>query len=149
LRAHWTLSQRLPAALEGQDLDLVGVVAAMPQRSESGLRFRFEVSSATLRGQAVRLPPLVYLAWYDGAGAAYSQSLAGVTTPQALPSVQAGERWQWRVRLKAPHGHMNPGGFDYELWLWEQGLQATGYVRAGSRDPPPVRLAQTAAHPVE
>ena len=128
---------------------MVGVVAAMPQRSESGLRFRFEVSSATLRGQAVRLPPLVYLAWYDGTAAPYSQSLAGVSAPQAFPSVQAGERWQWRVRLKAPHGHMNPGGFDYELWLWEQGLQATGYVRAGSHDPQPVRLAQTATHPVE
>ena len=39
------------------------------------------------------------------------------------------------VRLKAPHGHINPHGFDYELWLWEQGVQATGYVRAGPARP--------------
>jgi competence protein ComEC len=37
-----------------------------------------------------------------------------------------GERWQLTLRLKAPHGGSNPFGFDYELWLWEQGLQATG-----------------------
>ena len=42
-----------------------------------------------------------------------------------------------------------PFGFDYELWLWEQGLQATGYVRAGAKDPLPQRLAQTQRHPVE
>jgi competence protein ComEC len=44
-------------------------------------------------------------------------AIDGVTAQQAVPLVQAGERWQWRVRLKAPHRHMNPGGFDYELWL--------------------------------
>jgi competence protein ComEC len=53
------------------------------------------------------------------------------------------------VRLKAPHGNLNPHGFDYELWLWEQGVQATGYVRSGLKDPLPQRLAVTAWHPVE
>ena len=53
------------------------------------------------------------------------------------------------VRLKAPHGASNPYGFDYELWLWEQDLQASGYVRAGPRDPAPQRLARTVWHPVE
>ncbi len=65
------------------------------------------------------------------------------------PELRAGERWQMNVRLKAPHGNSNPHGFDYELWLWEQGLQATGYVRAGPNDPPPQRLADTWRHPVE
>jgi competence protein ComEC len=45
------------------------------------------------------------------------------------------------VRLKAPHGARNPHGFDQELWLWEHGLQAVGYVRNGWRDAPPERLA--------
>ena len=53
------------------------------------------------------------------------------------------------VRLKAPHGTSNPHGFDYELWLWEQGLQATGYVRSGPRDVPAQQLGQTWSHPVE
>jgi competence protein ComEC len=60
-----------------------------------------------------------------------------------------GERWRMTVRIKAPHGSFNFQGFDYELWLWEQGVQATGYVRAGARDVPPQRLQATLAHPVE
>ena len=43
--------------------------------------------------------------------------------------VKAGERWQFLVRLKPPHGFMNPGGFDYEGWLFQRGVHATGYVR--------------------
>src|SRR2546422_7595132 len=39
--------------------------------------------------------------------------------------------------------------FDYELWLWEQGIQATGYVRAGPHDAPPSRLSSSWEHPVE
>jgi competence protein ComEC len=56
--------------------------------------------------------------------------------------MRAGERWQMTVRLKAPHGNINPHGFDYELALWEQGVQATGAVRAGVRDQPPQRLTE-------
>ena len=43
--------------------------------------------------------------------------------------LRAGERWQLRVRLKRPHGTVNPHGFDVEAWLLENGLRATGYVR--------------------
>ncbi|MEM7258791.1 MAG: DNA internalization-related competence protein ComEC/Rec2, partial [Pseudomonadota bacterium] len=31
--------------------------------------------------------------------------------------------------LRAPHGFRNPGGFDYEKWLFQQRIVATGYVR--------------------
>ena len=47
----------------------------------------------------------------------------------ALPVLHAGERWRLTVRLKRPHGNVNPHGFDYEGWLLEQGVRATGYVR--------------------
>jgi competence protein ComEC len=32
------------------------------------------------------------------------------------------------LRLKRPHGLVNPHGFDYEAWLLERGIRATGYV---------------------
>jgi competence protein ComEC len=41
----------------------------------------------------------------------------------------SGERWQLAVRLKRPHGFSNPGGFDFEQWLFQQRIRATGYVR--------------------
>jgi len=43
--------------------------------------------------------------------------------------VASGERWQFAVRLKRPHGFSNPGGFDFERWLFQQRIRATGYVR--------------------
>ena len=44
--------------------------------------------------------------------------------------VKPGESWKFTVRLKRPHGNANPHAFDYEVWLLERGIRATGYVRA-------------------
>lgn len=150
-------SAALNPALEGRDIEVTGRVLAMPQHGEDGVRFRLGIESARLDGRAVTLPPQILLGWYSGfAGreaAAPAQdadpfeaALALQRQPQTL---RAGERWRMTVRLKAPHGNSNPHGFDYELWLWEQGLQATGYVRAGVHDAPPVRLSSSWRHPIE
>jgi competence protein ComEC len=50
---------------------------------------------------------------------------------QRLPVVRPGQRWEFTVRLRLPHGHANPDGFDYEAWLLSEGVRATGYVRPG------------------
>jgi competence protein ComEC len=146
LRASHFIARGLDPALEGRDLLVTGVVAAMPQRNETGVRFRLEVEAATAAGAPVRVVPQVYLGWYGGAMAVAS---GGFDLQRQPADLRAGERWRMSVRLKAPHGNSNPHGFDYELWLWEQGLQATGYVRAGLRDPEPRRIADTWRHPVE
>jgi competence protein ComEC len=146
LHAQWKLPSIDPA-LEGQDLELVGVVQAMPQKLDMGWRFRFRVEQArSVRdGQSVWLPESTVLGWYGREGVTDSGwSLSPMPEP-----VQAGERWRLRARLKAPHGNLNPGGFDHELWLWEQGIRATGSVRTGPGDPPPVRLVQTWSYPVQ
>jgi competence protein ComEC len=74
------------------------------------------------------------LSWYRAAG---WQEIGEGDEEESLPPQppRAGERWQLRVRLKRPHGHVNPGGFDYEGWLLERDIRATGYVRAPSRKP--------------
>lgn len=147
-------SLAIDPALEGQDLDVVGVVQAMPQRQDVGWRFRFRIEQAwrvEKSGQSravdldTELPPQVYLGWYGQDGTQDS----GWNTSALPEPVKAGERWRLRVRLKAPHGHLNPRGFDYELWLWEQNIRATGYVRAGVKDPSPERLTSTWRHPIE
>jgi len=146
----WAMS----ASLEGQELDVVGVVQAMPQRQDLGWRFRFRIEQAWRVDAAGvvqpvdlsrDLPALAYLGWY-AQDAAHDSGWQLTALPEP---VQAGERWRLRVRLKAPHGHMNPRGFDYELWLWEQGIHATGHVRTRAKDPPPVRLGRTWMHPIE
>lgn len=135
----------LNPALEGRTLQVVGIVANLPQRMEDSARFRFEVESARdSDGALVQLPPQLLLGWY---GNRLNGSDDKVQAPPA--DLRPGDRWQLAVRLKAPHGHINPHGFDYELWLWEQGLQATGYVRNGAKDAAPQWLGHTWAHPVE
>ncbi|MBA3772849.1 MAG: DNA internalization-related competence protein ComEC/Rec2 [Ramlibacter sp.] len=147
LRACAFAAQALDPAMEGRDVTVVGIVAAMPQRNETGVRFRLRVESASVGGAPVRLVPQLYLGWYGGATTA--DGGGRLELQRQAPDLRAGERWQMNVRLKAPHGNSNPHGFDYELWLWDQGLQATGYVRAGLHDPAPRRIAPTGLHPVE
>jgi competence protein ComEC len=150
LRAGAFSAQSLTPSLEGRNLEVSGEVAAMPQRNESGLRFRFDVDTATLDGQAVHLPKRLELAWYSGVFARGDGPGELQGELQRVPApLQAGQRWQFTVRLKAPHGAINPHGFDYELWQWEQGVQATGYVRAGIKDPLPQHLGDSWQHPVE
>ena len=127
-------------------MDVQGVVVDLPQPQAAGVRFRLEPESALLDGQAVTLPALLDVGWYKGWG---SSAGGGLELQRQPVLVRPGERWRLRLRLKAPHGNINPHGFDYELYLWEQGVQATGYVRAGSQDPLPELLEDTWRHPLD
>ena len=158
LRATVFLADALNPALEGRDVVVTGVVTNLPQRNEAAVRFRLQIEAAALNGAPVRVPPRMDVGWYGGAyaagpAAALGADLKAGPAPVAAlnrvpPTVVAGERWQMTLRLKAPHGARNPNGFDYELWLWDQGVQATAYVRAGTKDLPPSRLGTTWSYPV-
>ncbi|WP_137919602.1 DNA internalization-related competence protein ComEC/Rec2 [Hydrogenophaga sp. 2FB] len=137
LRAVHFATHALDLALQGIDIEVTGRVASLPQRSAQGERFELVVESARRAGEAVRVPERLQLSWYGG------------PTTTASPGLRAGERWRFTVRLRSPHGNANPHGFDRERWLWEQGIQATGYVRNGPRDPAPLRLGATWWHPVD
>ena len=118
LVAQHYLADDLPTELEGQDLIATGVIDSLPYRFERGLRFNLALEAATTPdGATVRLPSRLALSWYA--------EPRGPRVPALLP----GERWQFALRLKRPHGNANPDGFDYEAWLLEQKLRATGSVR--------------------
>ncbi|MBX3607092.1 MAG: DNA internalization-related competence protein ComEC/Rec2 [Piscinibacter sp.] len=138
-RASLRLAELLPAELEGQDLVLTGVVASLPQTGPNGLRFRFAVEQAEAAGRPVALPAVVSLGWYTG-----FHEDATLSAPQA--ALRAGQRWRFGVRLRQPHGQLNPHGYDLELALFEQGVRAVGAVRDR---PVPERLADGVAAPVE
>ncbi|HEX7864607.1 MAG TPA: DNA internalization-related competence protein ComEC/Rec2 [Variovorax sp.] len=144
----------LDPALEGHDLRVIGVVSEMPQRNEAGTRFRLDVESASwsdpdVAGQPA-VPDRIALGWYSEGSSLWSRaSESRMPSTDASGSPHAGERWQLTVRLRAPHGNRNPHGFDSELWMWEQGLHASGHVRTGSRDAAPVLVASTWRHPIE
>ena len=119
--AHWRLTEELPAQWEGRDVEVIGVIASLPQPFERGVRFEFETETRLTPGAVV--PRRLLLSWYGGYGAGEMQDVA---------QVRAGERWRLNLRLRKPHGNANPHGFDYEAWLLERGIRATGYVRPGA-----------------
>ncbi|MDB5797682.1 MAG: internalization-related competence protein ComEC/Rec2 [Paucimonas sp.] len=118
LLAQQRLATALPLEAEGRDIDLVGIVDSLPQRFERGVRFHFRIEQAAT---TAALPPRIALSWY-----ASDEDQAG------MRAIAPGERWQLRARLRRPHGNANPHGFDYEAWLLEQNVRATGYVRPGN-----------------
>lgn len=114
------LADRLPESLEGVDIPVIGTIADLPRQDEKQGRFDFIVSEAP-----PKLPKKLKLSWYF--------------PDQTL---KAGQHWSFTVKLKRPHGTLNPGGFDYERWLFIEGVGATGYVRPY---PKPVLLQQDSA----
>jgi competence protein ComEC len=148
-RAHLYLANTLDPALEGRDIVVVGTLVAMPQPGELATRLRLDVQSAQLEGQPIHIPPRIELSWYQGTLWSAGPDGTPDAALQRTADLRAGDRWRLQVRLRAPHGHLNPHGFDYELMLWERGVQATGYVRAGPRDLAPQRLARGWRYPVE
>jgi competence protein ComEC len=126
--AQHRLADRLAPGLEGRDLEVVGVVASLPAPGERSLRFEFEPEFAQGIAPAA-LPQRILLSWY--------RSPRLEDQPAVLEgAVHPGERWRFTVRLRRPHGLANPHGFDYEAWLLEKGVGATGYVRSAGKGPP-------------
>lgn len=109
LRAQWVLEDRWPESLAGTDVLVRGTICEFPKRDADALRILLVTEAAP------PLPQRLHLGWYD-----------------APSAVRPGERWQFRVRLKPPRGLSNPGGFDFEQWLYRRGIGATGYVRPSS-----------------
>jgi len=124
--AQHRLSDALPSAWQGVDIEVTGVVAELPRQREGGLSFAFDVEDVLTHGAHV--PAHILLSTYDNG--------------RPLP-VKAGERWKFTVRLKQPHGTANPYGFDFEAWMLERNLRASGYVRPNGN----ARLADLAQTP--
>ncbi len=109
VRAGWLADTHLPERLAGQDLLVRGVVCDFPRSDPQSLRFVLETER---QPPGSPVPARIHLSWYDQA-----------------PPIRPGERWQLRVRLRPPRGLRNPGGFDFEQWLYVRGIGASGYVR--------------------
>lgn len=112
--AWWDAAERLearwPTARHGELHWVTGHIDSLPEVSDGSLRFQFQTAS---QSQTVRV------SWYE---------------PEAMP--QAGECWRLQLKMRAPRGLSNPGGFDYEAWLFREGIDATAYIREAQRCSP-------------
>lgn len=135
LHAAFTLAGQLPPALEQHDITVSGRVLDLPQNEARRTRFVLQVDcdatqQAQLRGKRLQL------AWYDdyrySSGVQSSaMSLSGTLQYVRPPRyrLHAGSRWQMKVKLRAPRGLRNPGGFDGEKQALADRIAATGYLR--------------------
>ena len=118
LRADLLLSDNLERELEGKTIVASGQVASLVASNHSdstvsSLQFEFRIDELrSLEGEVLESPSKVRLRWY-----------------KSNKTPKAGEYWQLSIHLKRPYGFMNPGGFDYEGWLFQKHIRATGYVR--------------------
>ena len=129
LVAQQILAEALPEHLVGQDLLIEGQVASLPVVGAHHVRFEFAVQQARSGATPVTVPGRIRLNWYRS---------------ETVP--KAGETWRLLVRLKQPHGFRNPGGFDYEAWLYQHRIRATGYVRQADLNQ---RLASDGSYPLQ
>jgi len=112
----WTLwrlevmfAQKLPIAIQNNNININGIIINLPQSNHYRWRFDF-VPKPTAKWQN---PGIIRLSWYG-------------KPPQAL---RPGQHWQLTVRLKPARGLINPGVFDYSKYLFINRIMATGYIR--------------------
>lgn len=122
LHASMVLSAQLPPSWEQRDISVEGRVVGLPQPELRRTRFQFRVDDAATQPEPLR-GKLLQLSWYDDYEA---------TEPGPRTQLQAGARWKFHVRVRAPRGLANPGGFDSERHALAQRIAATGYIREPS-----------------
>ncbi|MEP5765572.1 MAG: DNA internalization-related competence protein ComEC/Rec2 [Halieaceae bacterium] len=113
------LQSRLPSQMEDTALEVIALVLEPPARrtfSHGGSRQRFPatlelLSCPVASGDCPQQLKPVLLSYYGD------------------KPIKAGERWRFTVKLKQPRGLSNPGSFNYESWLAQNAVVATGYAR--------------------
>lgn len=108
-QAQRLLAERWPESRHNEERWVTGHVVSLPE-----LREREGELTAKFLFQPLddALPERIRVSWYGDADA-----------------VAGAECWNLQLRLKTPHGSFNPGAFDYEAWLFRQGIAATATVK--------------------
>ena len=109
------LNDDLPSDWQQKSINIVGVIATLPEITEKGERFQFDVENTLTQG--LKVPKHISLNFYGETHA-----------PNVVNHFHAGERWQFTVRLKRPHTTYNPHGYDFEGWALENNIRATGSI---------------------
>jgi len=113
-----SLDHRLAKSFESQPLRVQGRIIGLPQYHGDKLQFYLRPISmhkekdSVLLVEAEHLPRKIKLSWFH-----------------SREKLQSGEFVDFTVKLKRPNGFMNPAGFDYETWLFANGVDAVGYVK--------------------
>ncbi|WP_132999519.1 DNA internalization-related competence protein ComEC/Rec2 [Luteimonas arsenica] len=119
LHAGASLGGQLPASQARGDFTVSGRVTGLPEVDAKRTRFQFRVDDDPALPDALRGARL-RLSWYDNE---WSDEAS------RRYELQPGAEWRLQLRLRAPRGLRNPGGFDAERHAMAARIVATGYVR--------------------
>lgn len=113
-------NMQLPDKLDKKEFLIRGSVIGLLKSQDQRHRFKFSIDSIKLSsleaGYNAKLPSLnpVLLSWYGD--------------HELKKDIKTGTDWQFLVRLRKPRGMLNQNGFDYQAWLFQNSISATGYI---------------------
>jgi competence protein ComEC len=107
---HWQYSLQLSSEQTSQPVQIIGEVNSLVI-TEKNIRFNIKVTH--IADQHLLFTKIFRLSWREPAW-----------------QVQQGQRVKLWVKVKPPHGLANEAGFNYQQWLFSEGINATGYVKS-------------------
>ncbi len=117
------LEQRLPLSKNRMLLAVEGTVSSLPVSDAYSTSFIFVPDKAY-----GLIPPRIRVSWFNQRpGQVSGQAIRS----DALPRIQAGERWRLQLELRSPRSRVNFHGTDTERWYFTDGIGALGYVQKG------------------
>jgi competence protein ComEC len=106
---HWPYSLQLSSEQTSRPVQIIGTVSSLVT-AEQNIRFNLNVTQ--IDGQHLFFAKTFRLSWRDPAW-----------------KVQQAQQVKLLVKVKPPHGLANEAGFNYQQWLFSEGITATGYVK--------------------
>lgn len=116
-RSTLILAWQVPEAQINQPVEVEGTIASIPSFKFYGISFLFKLKS--FNGTPTQAK--VRLTW-------------PITKKKPEPYLRVGDEWSLTVRLKPPHGLVNPGSPDIEKLYFARGIRAMGSVRVQSKN---------------
>lgn len=120
--------------IEGKTIEVKGYVDSIPGKTAEKQSFEFFITArqvlaaAPVKANKVHPDMNMQNRQWDNSFTGKVRLSWYYTNKQ----LKSGQQWQLKIRLKKPNGLLN-GDFDYEKWLYQNRILATGYVRDGYR----------------
>ncbi|TVP89332.1 MAG: DNA internalization-related competence protein ComEC/Rec2 [Thioalkalivibrio sp.] len=105
------LERAVPPEMTGTEITVIGVVAQLPDHSPRRTRVVLHLT------EIIDAPP------------GFHAERLRMTVFPAAPRLEAGDPVRVRLRLRAPRGLHNPGGFDFAAWLYRERIHGLASLR--------------------
>ncbi len=109
LHAKSVIDQWIPPTIEGKTIEVIGVIDSISNLEKELSSFDFDIQTV--------VSPVTWL------------NPGRIRIRWALPpNLQAGDQWQFSIRLKRPRAYSNPGSFDLEKKFFQKNIVGEGTV---------------------